>query len=96
MRIELTVLLVYLLVVNLYTFAIYGIDKNRAKTGKWRISEKHLLLAAFLGGSLGAFMAMKTFRHKTKHGLFKWGVPAMGFIHIIGLAYAVSQGWIKF
>lgn len=91
---KLNVLLIYLLVLNLYAFALYGLDKSKAKAGKWRISEKHLLLAAFLGGSAGAFMGMKTFHHKTKHNQFKFGVPMMLVLHLLALGFATLKGWI--
>ena len=60
---------------NLIAFALYGIDKRRAKQGAWRISEYTLLLAALLGGSLGALLGMRYFRHKTRHRKFRYGVP---------------------
>lgn len=72
-----TVLLVYLAVINLIAFAVYGIDKRRAKKGQWRIPEKTLFLLPLLGGSLGALAGMRVFRHKTKHWYFVWGVPAI-------------------
>lgn len=65
----------YLILMNLIAFALYGIDKRRAKQGAWRISEYTLLLAALLGGSLGALLGMRYFRHKTRHRKFRYGVP---------------------
>ena len=70
-------LLWYLAAVNLVTLALYGIDKARARRGKWRIPEKTLLLLPLLGGSVGALAGMHLFRHKTKHWYFRWGIPAM-------------------
>ena len=70
-----TVLLVWLAVINLVTFAIYGIDKAKAKRGAWRVPEKTLFLLPLLGGSLGALLGMRVFHHKTKHGYFVWGIP---------------------
>ena len=70
-----TVLLVWLAVINLVTFAVYGIDKAKAKRGAWRVPEKTLFLLPLLGGSLGALLGMKVFRHKTKHWYFVWGIP---------------------
>ena len=58
--------LVYLAVLSLVTFFMYGADKRKAKKGKWRTPEKVLLLASFLGGAYGGFLAMQIFRHKTK------------------------------
>ena len=70
-----TVLLVWLAAVNLVTFAVYGIDKAKAKRGAWRVPERTLFLLPLLGGSLGALLGMKVFRHKTKHWYFVWGIP---------------------
>ena len=65
----------YLILMNLIAFALYGIDKRRAKQGAWRISEYALLLVALLGGSLGSLLGMHYFRHKTRHRKFRYGVP---------------------
>ena len=59
-----TVLLVWLAVINLLTFIVYGADKRRARKGKWRVPEKTLFLLPLLGGSVGALLGMKVFRHK--------------------------------
>ena len=69
------ILIVYMVVINIAAFFLYRADKKRAKSGKWRISEKALLLIALFGGSLGAFLAMQIFRHKTKHWYFVIGIP---------------------
>ena len=69
-------------VLNIVTFWIYAIDKLKAKKGWWRISERTLLLLAFLGGSIGARMAMQMFRHKTQHAKFKYGVPFALLLHL--------------
>ncbi len=71
------VLAVWLIAINIVTFAVYGIDKRRAKRGAWRVPEKTLFLLPLLGGSLGALLGMKVFHHKTKHWYFVWGVPAI-------------------
>ena len=70
-----TVLLVWLAALNLVTFAVYGIDKAKAKRGTWRVPEKTLFLLPLLGGSLGALLGMRVFHHKTKHWYFVWGIP---------------------
>ena len=72
-----TVLLIYLAVINLLTFIVYGADKRRARKGKWRVPEKTLFLLPLLGGSIGALLGMRVFHHKTKHWYFVWGVPAI-------------------
>ena len=83
-------IIVCLLLVNVVTFFTYGIDKYKAKKGKWRISEATLLLMAFLGGSIGAGLGMKAFHHKTMHKKFYIVVPT---IIILQLAIAV---WLAY
>lgn len=70
-------LVVWLIAINLVTFAVYGADKRRARRGAWRVPEKTLFLLPLLGGSVGALLGMRVFRHKTKHWYFVWGVPAI-------------------
>ena len=77
----------YLLAINAVTFIIYGIDKYKAKKAKLRISEATLLLLAVLGGSIGAWMGMKVWHHKTMHKKFKYGIPAILLIQIALMAY---------
>ena len=77
----------YLLAINAVTFIVYGIDKYKAKKAKWRISEATLLLLAVLGGSIGAWMGMKVWPHKTMHKKFKYGIPAILLIQIALMAY---------
>ncbi|MBO4752341.1 MAG: DUF1294 domain-containing protein [Bacteroidales bacterium] len=66
---------IYLIAINLVTFLVYGIDKLKAKRGKWRIPESVLLTLAVVGGSIGALLGMLAFRHKTKHKKFTIVVP---------------------
>ena len=74
---------IYLLIINVVTFALYGIDKWKAIHNKWRIREAVLLVTAFIGGSLGAFIGMQMFRHKTRKWYFKYTVPAMLVMHVV-------------
>ena len=87
-----TILLAVLLLVNVLAFALYGIDKLKAKKGAWRIPESTLLLVAFLGGSLGALLGMELFRHKTKHAKFKVLVPLFLLLHIALGVYIFKSG----
>lgn len=70
-----------LAIVNALTFLIFGWDKLCAKKNWWRIPEKTLLTLAFFGGSLGAFLGMRIFRHKTQHKQFNILVPLFLLIH---------------
>lgn len=83
------IILAYLLAINVVTFFVYGIDKWKAKRSKWRISEAALLLLAVLGGSIGAWLGMKVWHHKTQHKKFQYGVPLILIAQIV-LAFLVS------
>jgi uncharacterized membrane protein YsdA (DUF1294 family) len=80
-------LLYYLIAINIVTFLVYGIDKWKAKQGSWRISEATLLILAVIGGSIGALLGMKVWRHKTQHKKFKYGLPLILIIQIILIGY---------
>ena len=60
-------ILIYLVAINVVTFFMYGIDKWKAKRSKWRISEATLLGMAVIGGSIGAWLGMRVWHHKTMH-----------------------------
>lgn len=83
----------YLLAINVVTFIVYGIDKYKAKKAKWRIPEATLLLLAVLGGSIGAWMGMKVWHHKTMHKKFKYGIPAILLIQIALMTYLHMNIW---
>ena len=85
------VLLGYLALVNLIAFAVYGADKRRAKKDKRRVPEKTLFLLAIIGGSVGALAGMYTFRHKTRHWYFVWGIPAILVIQIALAMWLMAQ-----
>ena len=78
-----SILIWYLSVINFTTWVAYGLDKGRAKSGKWRIPERTLLLLALAGGSLGALAGMIMFRHKTRKPKFYISVPVMFVAHCI-------------
>jgi uncharacterized membrane protein YsdA (DUF1294 family) len=69
------IILIYLIAINVVAFFLYGIDKWKAKRSKWRISEATLLGLAVIGGSIGAWLGMKVWHHKTMHKKFKYGIP---------------------
>ena len=76
-----------LTVVNAVAFIMYGIDKYRARNAKWRIPEATLLMLAGVGGSVGAWLGMKAWHHKTRHMKFRYGVPAILLLHVVTLVF---------
>ena len=77
----------YILGINVIAFLVYGIDKLKAKRGKWRIPESTLLLLAAIGVSLGAWFGMKEWHHKTMHKTFQYGAPLLLFLQLALGAY---------
>lgn len=67
----------YLIVVNILTFLVFGIDKRKARKGRWRIPEATLIGLSAAGGSIGALLGMHLFRHKTQKRKFTLGIPAI-------------------
>ncbi len=82
-------LYLYVAAVNVVTFFIYGLDKSKAKAGRWRIPEANLIFLAVIGGSVGALAGMRFFHHKTRKPKFYIGIPAILLIQII-LIYFLS------
>ncbi|EJO5346747.1 DUF1294 domain-containing protein [Clostridium botulinum] len=72
----------YFILLNLLGFLYMYIDKEKAKANKWRIKENTLFLIALMGGSIGSYVGMKLFRHKTKHAKFKYGIPFIILVQI--------------
>ena len=70
---------------NIFTFVLYAIDKQRARTNKWRISEATLIACAFFTGGVGALLGMHIFRHKTQHIKFKVLVPIAIVVNVVEL-----------
>ena len=76
------ILLIYIGIINLAGFILMGVDKKKAIRNAWRIPEARLFLCALLGASPGCILGMYTFRHKTKHWYFVWGMPAILMVQI--------------
>ena len=84
-------LVALLVCVNLIAFVLYGIDKQKAVHGRWRIPESVLILAAICGGGIGAYLGMRTFHHKTRKPLFAFGIPLITLAEYAVLAYAFAN-----
>lgn len=81
----------FILILNIFGFAIMYIDKNKAKKGDYRISEKCIFITALLLGALGVYLGMYKFRHKTKHLSFTVGIPICIILNIFTVYYIISK-----
>ena len=79
------------MIINIIGLIIMGLDKMKAKSGAWRIPEDNLLLIALLGGSVGIFLGIKAFRHKTRHIKFSVGVPSIFLLQIVVILWLLHQ-----
>ena len=86
-----TIILLYIGIINILTFILYGIDKLKAKKSKWRIPESTLIGIAIIGGSIGAWLGMKVWHHKTLHKKFKYGIPFIIVAQIALCFYLLKQ-----
>ena len=84
-------LYIWLIIINIITFAVFGIDKKKAIDGKFRISELTLFLLSILGGSLGGLAAMYTFHHKTKKWYFKFGIPLILIAQVLLIIFIAKK-----
>lgn len=83
--------ILYILIINLVGFLAMYIDKNKAKQGKYRISEKSLFVISLLLGGIGVYIGMYKFRHKTKHLSFTVGIPVCIIINIVSIYYILTK-----
>ena len=86
------IIFICLLGINVVTFIAYGIDKWKAKHSKWRIPEATLLGLAVIGGSIGAWLGMKVWHHKTMHKKFKYGIPLIQAAQIAIVILIIYDG----
>ena len=82
------VLALWLIIINLVTFFVFGVDKWKAKRKETRestrrVPERTLFLLAILGGSAGALLGMKAWHHKTLHKTFRFGIPVILILQIL-------------
>jgi uncharacterized membrane protein YsdA (DUF1294 family) len=89
--IYLTILIIYLSVINLIGFILMGYDKSQARNSGQRVPEKRLFSFALLGASLGIWLGLRTYRHKTKHMTFVIGLPALLILNIVCVYFLVKM-----
>ena len=76
-------IIIYFIIINLFTFFLMWLDKRKAKKGKWRIPENTLLLFVLLGGGIGGIAGIYIFRHKTQKAKFVIGFPVILICEIL-------------
>lgn len=90
-----TLIIIYLAVINFISFVFMGVDKHKARKRAWRIPESTLFVLALIGGSIGSIAGMHLFHHKTRHWYFLYGMPAILIIQIL-LVIVLAASPIEF
>lgn len=86
-------LICYFLLINIFCFAVYGIDKLCAVKGKARVPERDLIFLSVIGGAFGAFAAMKIFHHKTQKKRFFITVPILCVMYLVFIGFCLFQNY---
>ena len=84
-------IIVILLLWNIVTFSMMGIDKLKAIRHKWRIGEATLLLSAFLMGAVGSVAGALVSHHKTRKLKFRIGLPAALIVNAAVVIFAAVK-----
>lgn len=84
------------LFLNIIAFITTFLDKRKAIKNSWRIPEKTLFLIAAVGGSIGLYIGMRIFRHKTKKLRFSLGIPAIIILQLVAIVYLLQYFNIDF
>ncbi len=82
-------IIIYIIIINLFTFFMMWLDKRKAKKGKWRIPENTLLIFVLLGGGIGGIAGMYIFHHKTQKMKFVIGFPVILICQILLILLAI-------
>jgi uncharacterized membrane protein YsdA (DUF1294 family) len=88
-----TFLALYLGLINLATFVIFGFDKAAAADRRPRVPERTLLGLAALGGSPAALLARPVFRHKTRKQPFSTQLTLIVFAQVAAAAAGLAMWW---
>lgn len=82
---------IWVAALSLLDFCLMGFDKRRAKNGGWRVRESSFFAVALFGGTPGAILGMYTFRHKTRHWYFRYGLPVILLLQVLAAVYFVQK-----
>jgi len=84
-----------LIAINFIAFAAFGVDKAKARAGRWRVRESTLLMLAFWGGTLGAYAGRAVFRHKTRKQPFNSHLFQILVLQVLALGGVIGWWFIR-
>lgn len=89
-----TLIVIYLLFINIKSYVIFAKDKKSAIKNKQRIPERVLFNHMWMGGAVGSALAMFLLRHKTQHKNFTVTVMILLFVQL--LIFSFILGFLGF
>lgn len=75
----------YVMIICSITLVMMAYDKAQARKRGRRVPERTLFFLSAVGGALGGIVAMRIWRHKTKHASFVIGLPALLVLQVVAL-----------
>lgn len=87
-----TMIIIYICLINIIGLVIMGLDKSKAKKQQYRIPEKTFFIVSIIGGSVGTWIGMMLFRHKTKHWYFLVFIPLIFFAQVLLIFLLIDKG----
>ena len=87
-----TIIIIYICLINIIGLVIMGLDKSKAKKQQYRIPEKTFFIVSIIGGSVGTWIGMMLFRHKTKHWYFLVFIPLIFFAQVLLIFLLIDKG----
>lgn len=85
------IVIYYLVGINIVSFIMFGIDKLKSINKQNRIPNAVLMSFLFFGGTIGGFLGMKIFHHKTNKDYYTVGIKLISLMQIIVIFYLFSR-----
>lgn len=83
--------IIWLALINIVAFVVFGIDKFKAVAGTWRVPERVLIALAVIGGSIGALLGMLIWRHKIRKPKFYITIPVLIIVQALLIFWGYYQ-----
>lgn len=80
-----------LVLLNIFGFILVSLDKYKAKNRLWRIPERSFFLLSIMGGSVGVYLGLFVFKHKTRHWYFMTLIPLILIAQIVFIYFLFKK-----
>lgn len=85
------IIIITLIVLNIFGFVLVSLDKYKAKNRLWRIPERSFFILSILGGSIGVYIGLFVFNHKTRNWYFMTLIPLIIIIQTVFIYYLLNK-----